>query len=164
MNFCLKSDYLICLGTASVARSYSNYLDYLLDNKIENFFSKYRGIDIFETLLSHNFQLAIRATALVSDLLAETSSNSTNHNDLIQIINSSDICSKISNIFESDLDKYNLITLLESSTTILKSTNCRQYFQLNLLEKFQLKYSDDDFVLETVRTFAKQLPNHKEEL
>ena len=130
----------------------------------KNFFSKYRGIDIFETLLSHNFQLAIRATALVSDLLAETSSNSTNHNDLIQIINSSDICSKISNIFESDLDKYNLITLLESSTTILKSTNCRQYFQLNLLEKFQLKYFDDDFVLETVRTFAKQLPNHKEEL
>ena len=69
MNFCLKSDYLICLGTASVARSYSNYLDYLLDNKIENFFSKYLQLPKSDWFASYPDLFAFSITMLLSGKL-----------------------------------------------------------------------------------------------
>ena len=56
------------IGTASVARSYSNYLDFLFQNKIEHFFSHYLKLPASKWFSSYPDVFAFSLTMLLTSL------------------------------------------------------------------------------------------------
>lgn len=58
------------IGTASVARSYANYVDFLFDNAIENFFSKYFSLPVTTWFSSYPDLFAFTLTMLLTGMLA----------------------------------------------------------------------------------------------
>ena len=58
----------IFAGTASVARSYSNYLDFLFNNKIEHFFKKYLSLPASKWFSSYPDLFAFALTMLLTSM------------------------------------------------------------------------------------------------
>ena len=54
------------IGTASVARSYSNYLDFLFQNKIEDFFKQYLKLPDSKWFSSYPDLFAFTLTMLLT--------------------------------------------------------------------------------------------------
>lgn len=58
------------IGTASVARSYANYVDFLFDNAIERFFSRYLSLPASAWFSSYPDLFAFGLTMLLTGMLA----------------------------------------------------------------------------------------------
>lgn len=75
------------IGTASVARSYSNYLDYLCNNRIQNFFLQYISLPKSQWFSTYPDILAFSITMLLSIMLTIGIQESTRVNTIFTCVN-----------------------------------------------------------------------------